>query len=93
MTEEAFSNTKDGIWNLPNEQTKEDTAVALLRVDDKHIKVFENSALTGKSLCLQVPQHSQKIGNKWISALTGIMTYFREAIVHTQKTVRFASEV
>lgn len=42
MTQEAFSNTKDGVWNLQNEQTKERTAIALLRVDDEHMKVFEN---------------------------------------------------
>ncbi|KAG2609650.1 hypothetical protein PVAP13_4KG063300 [Panicum virgatum] len=42
MTQEAFSNTKDGVWNLQNEQTKERTAIAFLRVDDEHMKVFEN---------------------------------------------------
>ncbi|KAK6912228.1 Pre-mRNA-processing-splicing factor 8, U6-snRNA-binding [Dillenia turbinata] len=42
MTQEAFSNTRDGVWNLQNEQTKERTAVAFLRVDDEHMKVFEN---------------------------------------------------
>ncbi|KAI3945359.1 hypothetical protein MKW92_039421 [Papaver armeniacum] len=44
-TQEAFSNTKDtkdGVWNLQNEQTKERTAVAFLRVDDEHMKVFQN---------------------------------------------------
>ncbi|GKA10737.1 pre-mRNA-processing-splicing factor 8A, partial [Tanacetum coccineum] len=38
MTQEAFSNKKDGVWNLQNEQTKEHTTVAFLRVDDEHMK-------------------------------------------------------
>ncbi|KAL0706666.1 hypothetical protein Bca4012_073092 [Brassica carinata] len=36
------SNTKDGVWNLQNEHTKERTAAAFLRVDDEHMKSFEN---------------------------------------------------
>ena len=42
MTQEALSNTKDGVWNLQNDQTKEKIAIQLLRVDDEHMKVFEN---------------------------------------------------
>ncbi|ONI18565.1 hypothetical protein PRUPE_3G223400 [Prunus persica] len=60
MSQEAFSSTRDGVWNLQNEQTKERAAVAFLRVDDEQMKVFENP-------------------------LIGLMTYFREATVHTQE--------
>ncbi|KAG0498353.1 hypothetical protein HPP92_003044 [Vanilla planifolia] len=42
MTQEAFSNTKDGVWNLQNEQTKERTAIAFLRVDEEHMKPWES---------------------------------------------------
>ncbi|PNX59917.1 pre-mRNA-processing-splicing factor 8-like protein, partial [Trifolium pratense] len=41
MIQEGFSNTRDGVWNLQNEQTKERTAVAFLRVEDEHIKMTQ----------------------------------------------------
>ncbi|KAL2539346.1 Pre-mRNA-processing-splicing factor [Abeliophyllum distichum] len=83
MTLEAFSNTRDGVWNLQNEQTKERTAVAFLRVDDEHMKVFENRAR--QILMSSGSTTFTKIVNKWNTALIGLMTYFREATVHTQE--------
>ncbi|PKA50623.1 hypothetical protein AXF42_Ash017962 [Apostasia shenzhenica] len=83
MTQEAFSNTKDGVWNLQNEQTKERTAIAYLRVDDEHMKVFENRVR--QILMSSGSTTFTKIVNKWNTALIGLMTYFREATVHTQE--------
>ncbi|KAH9310814.1 hypothetical protein KI387_025849, partial [Taxus chinensis] len=83
MTQEAFSNLKDGVWNLQNEQTKERTAVAFLRVDDEHMKVFENRVR--QILMSSGSTTFTKIVNKWNTALIGLMTYFREATVHTQE--------
>lgn len=83
MTQEAFSNTRDGVWNLQNEQTKERTAVAFLRVDDEHLKVFENRVR--QILMSSGSTTFTKIVNKWNTALIGLMTYFREATVHTQE--------
>ncbi|KAG4979028.1 hypothetical protein AAZX31_13G347000 [Glycine max] len=83
MTQEAFSNTRDGVWNLQNEQTKERTAVAFLRVDDEHMKVFENRVR--QILMSSGSTTFTKIVNKWNTALIGLMTYFREATVHTQE--------
>ncbi|KAH9611911.1 hypothetical protein KSS87_013298 [Heliosperma pusillum] len=83
MTQEAFSNTKDGVWNLQNEQTKERTSVAFLRVDDEHMKVFENRVR--QILMSSGSTTFTKIVNKWNTALIGLMTYFREATVHTQE--------
>lgn len=118
MSQEAFSNTRDGVWNLQNEQTKERTAVAFLRVDDEHMKVFENrvrqilmssgsttftkivnkwnTALIGSylpSFCLLVLFYSGftlticdiLFVECFLSVLVGLMTYFREATVHTQE--------
>ncbi|KAI3935633.1 hypothetical protein MKW98_022641 [Papaver atlanticum] len=82
-TQEAFSNTKDGVWNLQNEQTKERTAVAYLRVDDEHMKVFENRVR--QILVSSGSTTFTKVVNKWNTALIGLMTYFREATVHTQE--------
>lgn len=72
MTQEAFSNTRDGVWNLQNEQTKERTAVAFLRVDDEHMKVFENRVR--QILMSSGSTTFTKIVNKWNTALIG--TYF-----------------
>ncbi|GJX25599.1 pre-mRNA-processing-splicing factor [Tanacetum coccineum] len=83
MTHEAFSNTRDGVWNLQNEQTKERTAVAFLRVDDEHMKMFENRVR--QILMSSGSTTFTKIVNKWNTALIGLMTYFREATVHTQE--------
>ena len=41
MLQEEFTQ-KDGVWNLQNEETKERTAQCFLRVDDEHMKKFEN---------------------------------------------------
>ncbi|CAL9773912.1 unnamed protein product [Musa acuminata subsp. burmannicoides] len=81
--EAAFGNTKDGVWNLQNEQTKERTAMAFLRVDDEQLKVFENRVR--QILMSSGSTTFTKIVNKWNTALIGLMTYFREATVHTQE--------
>lgn len=70
MTQEAFSNTRDGVWNLQNEQTKERTAVAFLRVDDEHMKIFENRVR--QILMSSGSTTFTKIVNKWNTALIGI---------------------
>ncbi|KAJ0966420.1 hypothetical protein J5N97_027558 [Dioscorea zingiberensis] len=80
---EVFSNTKDGVWNLQNEQTKETTAIAFLRVDDEHMKVFENRVR--QILMSSGSTTFTKTVNKWNTALIGLMTYFREATMHTQE--------
>ena len=74
MTQEAFSNTRDGVWNLQNEQTKELTAVAFLRVDDEHMKVFENRVR--QILMSSGSTTFTKIVNKWNTALIGVCSCF-----------------
>eukprot|EP00438_Fugacium_kawagutii_P036611 Skav217821 [mRNA] locus=scaffold889:245032:254211:+ [translate_table: standard] len=46
------------------------TAQAFLKVDNESQKQFENRTFT-------------KIANKWNTNLIGMMTYFREAVIHT----------
>ncbi|KAG2326430.1 hypothetical protein Bca52824_009158 [Brassica carinata] len=77
------NDTRDGVWNLQNEQTKERTAVAFLQVDEEHMKVFENRVR--QILMSSGSTTFTKIVNKWNTALIGLMTYFREATVHTQE--------
>ena len=74
MTQEAFSNTKDGVWNLQNEQTKERIAMAFLRVDDEHMKVFENHVR--QILMSSGLTTFTKIVNKWSIALIGRIIIF-----------------
>ncbi|KAI5340408.1 hypothetical protein L3X38_019682 [Prunus dulcis] len=83
MSQEAFSGTRDGVWNLQNEQTKERTAVAFLRVDDEQMKVFENRVR--QILMSSGSTTFTKVVNKWNTDLIGLMTYFCEATVHTQE--------
>ncbi|KAI9295519.1 pre-mRNA-processing-splicing factor 8 [Neoconidiobolus thromboides FSU 785] len=80
--EETFS-LKDGVWNLINEQTKERTAQAFLRVDDESIQRFNNRIR--QILMSSGSTTFSKIVNKWNTALIGLMTYYREAVVHTRE--------
>ncbi|KAF8194228.1 NUC071 domain-containing protein [Pholiota molesta] len=70
MSGEQFS-LKDAVWNLTNEQTKERTAQAFLRVSDEGVQQFNNRI--------------RQIVNKWNTALIGLMTYYREAVIHTNE--------
>ena len=82
MATEYFAN-KDGVWNLHNEQTKERTAQAFLRVDDEALKAFENRIR--QVLMSSGATTFSKIVNKWNTALIGLMTYYREATIHTSE--------
>ena len=79
---ESFTN-KDGVWNLQNESTKERTAQAFLRVDEESLKRYENRVRM--ILMASGSTTFTKIVNKWNTSLIGLMTYFREAVVHTQE--------
>jgi pre-mRNA-processing factor 8 len=82
MVTEGFAN-KDGVWALQNQATKERTAQAFLRVDDEAMKAFENRVR--QVLMSSGSTTFTKIANKWNTALIGLMTYYREAVVHTQE--------
>ncbi|KAL1220606.1 Pre-mRNA-processing-splicing factor 8A [Cardamine amara subsp. amara] len=85
MSQEAFSNLGDGVWNLQNELTKERTAVAFLRVDEEQMKVFDNRVR--QILMSSGSATFTKITNKWNTTLIGLMTYFREATLHTPELI------
>ncbi|KAG2447155.1 hypothetical protein HYH02_007901 [Chlamydomonas schloesseri] len=82
MAAESFAN-KDGVWALQNVHTKERTAQAFLRVDDEGLKAFENRVR--QVLMSSGSTTFTKIANKWNTALIGLMTYYREAVLHTQE--------
>jgi len=74
---------KDGVWNLQNATTKERTAQAFLRLDKRSLERFENRIR--QILMSSGATTFSKIANRWNSALIGLMTYYREAVVHTQE--------
>ncbi|MCL4147963.1 UNVERIFIED_CONTAM: hypothetical protein GTU68_027590, partial [Idotea baltica] len=82
MTHEEFKH-RDGVWNLQNEVTKERTAQCFLRVDDESMQRFHNRVR--QILMASGSTTFTKIVNKWNTALIGLMTYYREAVVNTQE--------
>lgn len=75
--------TKKGVWNLINESSKERTAQAFLRVDERSIATFNNRIR--QVLMSSGSTTFTKVINKWNTALIGLMTYYREAVVHTRE--------
>lgn len=76
-----FSRVIDVCCLFQNNSTKERTAQAFLRVDEESQRSFENRVrqiLMSSGACTFT-----KIVNKWNTALIGLMTYFREAVIHT----------
>jgi pre-mRNA-processing factor 8 len=74
---------RDGTWSLHNESTKERTATAFLRVDQEAIDSFNNRIR--QILMSSGSTTFTKVANKWNTACISLMTYFREAVVHTQE--------
>ena len=63
--------------------TKERTAQCFLRVEDEAMQRFHNRVR--QILMASGSTTFTKIVNKWNTALIGLMTYFREAVVNTQE--------
>ncbi|EKX72952.1 pre-mRNA splicing factor prp8 family member protein [Theileria equi strain WA] len=73
----------EATWKLQNEKTKELAATAYLRVDEESMRKFENRVR--QILMSSGGTTFTKIANKWNTALIGLMTYFREAVIHTNE--------
>jgi len=79
----SFASYKDGVWSLQNSHTKERTAQVFLRVSQESMDAFENRI---RQLLMSSGQTTfTKVANKWNTAIISLLTYFREAIVHTQE--------
>src|SRR5204863_4001811 len=63
--------------------TKERTAQAFLRVDEESMQKFHNRVR--QILMASGSTTFSKISNKWNTCLIGLMSYFREAVVHTRE--------
>ncbi|KAJ1842447.1 pre-mRNA-splicing factor 8, partial [Coemansia sp. RSA 2703] len=73
----------DGAWALVDEASKQRTATAHLRVDAASVQRFNNRVR--QILMSSGSTTFTKIANKYNTALIGLVTYFREAIVHTRE--------
>lgn len=71
----------EAIYNLSwiLQVTKERTAQCFLRVDEESMQRFHNRVR--QILMASGSTTFTKIVNKWNTALIGLMTYFREAVV------------
>jgi len=73
----------DGVWTLQNEDSKERTANAFLRVSEQGIMAFDNRIR--QILMSSGSTTFTKVANRWNQALIGLLTYYREAVVNTQE--------
>ncbi|KIW09573.1 pre-mRNA-processing-splicing factor 8, variant [Verruconis gallopava] len=73
--------TKDSVWSLVDNQTKERTAYAFLQVTEEHIAAFNNRIR--QILMSSGSTTFTKIANKWNTTLIALFTYYREAAVST----------
>jgi len=83
FADQAATTYRDGVWNLQNETTKEMTAQAHLRVEEEAVQAFDNRIR--QVLMSSGATTFTKIANKWNTALIGLMTYYREAVLNTQE--------
>ncbi|KAF2416127.1 pre-mRNA processing splicing factor 8 [Tothia fuscella] len=73
--------TKDSVWSLVDNTSKERTAHAFLQVTEEHIQAFNNRIR--QILMSSGSTTFTKIANKWNTTLIALFTYYREAAVST----------
>ncbi|AMD21189.1 HEL091Wp [Eremothecium sinecaudum] len=80
---EEIVSSAESVWDLTNKVTMERTAKAYLKVSDSEIDEFE-SRIRGIMLSSGSTTFT-KIASKWNTALIGLFTYFREAVVASDR--------
>ena len=73
--------TKDSVWSLVDNTSKERTAHAFLQVTEEDIQKFNNRIR--QILMSSGSTTFTKIANKWNTSLIALFTYYREAAVST----------
>ncbi|CCK70335.1 U4/U6-U5 snRNP complex subunit PRP8 KNAG_0E00670 [Huiozyma naganishii CBS 8797] len=74
--------TDEGVWDLVDENTKQRTTKAYLKVSDEEVKKFESRI---KGILMSAGSSTfTKIAAKWNTSVISLFTYFREAIVATE---------
>lgn len=72
---------REGVWSLVQAESGERTSQAFVRVSDEGIEAFHNR--TRQLLMAAGATTFTKIVNKWNTCIIGLMTYYREAVIHT----------
>ena len=84
MTAQAFLRVRNGVHATRLRQTRSPVRIrADSQVDEQSLRTFENRVR--QVLMSSGSTTFTKIANKWNTALIGLMTYFREAVVNTQE--------
>lgn len=79
---QALASSKEGVWDLVNQETKERTARAYLQVSATEIDRFQSRI---RQIIMSSGSSTfTKAAAKWNTALVALFTYFREAIVSTE---------
>lgn len=74
--------TDEGVWDLIDENSKQRTAKAFLKVSDEEVEKFENRI---RSILMSSGSTTfSKVAAKWNTCLISLFTYFREAILGTE---------
>lgn len=77
--------TNESIWDLKNKKLNEKTCTAYLRVSDKNVDIFEKRITF---LLMSVGSGAfTKVAAKWNNAVVALFTYYREAIIATQRLI------
>lgn len=76
------SSSQEGVWDLINQQTKERTAKAYLKVSQEEVDKFESRIR--QILMSSGSATFTKVASKWNTALISLFAYFREATVATE---------
>lgn len=74
--------SKEGVWDLIDENSKEVTAKAFLQVTKEDIEKFQNSIR--RILLSAGSSPFTKIASRWNTAVLALFVYYREAIVATE---------
>lgn len=74
--------SREGVWDLVNQETKERTAKAFLQVSSGEIDRFQSRI---RQIVMSSGSSTfTKAASKWNTALIALFTYFREAIISTE---------
>jgi pre-mRNA-processing factor 8 len=78
---------RDGVWSLVHTDSGERTSQAYVRVSDEGIQAFRNRIR--QTLMAAGATTFAKIISKWNTTLISLMTYYREAVVHTTELLEY----
>ncbi|ODQ79585.1 hypothetical protein BABINDRAFT_171747 [Babjeviella inositovora NRRL Y-12698] len=74
--------SKEGVWDLVDDRTKERTAKTFLQVTEEDVAKFNNRIR--QILMSSGSTTFSKIASKWNTALVALFAYYREAVVSTE---------